>query len=82
MADSKNIGQALTAPFVIRYKAFSGSSLMPASMGKGLDALPNYAKWSEAVCAQESVTYVFDAPKIEEGMKNRIEKLKAEQAAK
>lgn len=54
------------------------NGLMPASMGKALDALPNYSKWSKAVCAQDSVTYVFDGPKIAKAMAQRIEKLKAE----
>ena len=51
---------------------------MPTSMLEGLDALPNYSKWSKAVCADDSVTYVFDGPVIAASMKARIEKLKAE----
>lgn len=51
---------------------------MPKSMLKGLDALPNYSKWSKAVRAEDSVTYVFDGPHIVETMTGRIEKLKAE----
>lgn len=50
---------------------------MPASMGKALKALPHFSKWSEAVCAQESVTYVFDGPGIAEKMKARIGQMKA-----
>ena len=70
--------QALTAPFVIRYQTFGETGLMPKSMLKGLDALPNYSKWSKAVRAEDSVTYVFDGPHIVETMTGRIEKLKAE----
>ena len=51
---------------------------MPKSMLKGLDALPNYSKWSKAVRAADSVTYVYDGPHIVETMTGRIEKLKAE----
>lgn len=68
----------MTAPFVIRYQAFSDHGLMPASMGKALRALPNYSKWSEAVCAQESVTYIFDGPGNAEKMKVRIGQMKAQ----
>ena len=50
---------------------------MPASTGKSLQALPNYSKWSEAVCAEESVTYVFDGPAIAKGTEERIQKMKA-----
>ncbi len=55
---------------------------MPASMGKALKGLPNYGKWSEAVCAQESVTYVFEGASDSEGMKKRFEKLRAEEGQK
>ena len=51
---------------------------MPKSMLKGLDALPNYSKWSKAVRAEDSVTYVFDESEIVRITKQRIEKLKAE----
>ena len=70
--------QALTAPFVIRYQAFGEIGLMPKSMLEGLDALPNYSKWSKAVCAEDSVTFIFDGPGIAKHMAERIEKLKAD----
>lgn len=50
---------------------------MPKSMVEGLDALPNYTKWSKAVRAEDSVTYVFDGPTTAARMTERIEKLKA-----
>lgn len=55
---------------------------MPASMGKALKELPNYDKWSEAVCAQESVTYVFDGASVSESMKTKIDELRAEERRK
>ena len=51
---------------------------MPKSMLKGLDALPNYKKWSNAIYAEDSVNFVFNGPAIAEGMAKRIEKIKAE----
>ena len=51
---------------------------MPRSMLKGLEALPNYSKWSKAVRAEDSVTYVFDGPVVVETTKQRIAKLRAE----
>ena len=68
----------MTAPFVVRYKAFSDTGLMPKSVLKGLNALPNYTNWSDAIYAEDSVNYVFDGPAIAEGMAKRIEKMKAE----
>lgn len=50
---------------------------MPVNLLKSLDALPNYSKWSKAVCAEDAVTYVFDAPSIAKGTAERIAKLKA-----
>ena len=50
---------------------------MPANLLKSMDALPNYSKWSKAVCAEDAVTYVIDAPSIAKGMADRIAKLKA-----
>ena len=70
--------QALTAPFVVRYNAIADTGLMPKSMLKGLDALPNYNKWSKAIHGEDSVTYVFDGPTIAKGMVERVEKMKAE----
>ena len=51
---------------------------MPASMGKELDALPNYGKWSKAIAAEENVTHVFDEPAIIKTMTERLEKSRAE----
>ncbi|KAL6720961.1 hypothetical protein ACLMJK_000061 [Lecanora helva] len=72
------LAEALTAPFVIRYKTFSEYGLMPRSMWKQLTALSNFSKWAEAVCAQESVTYVFDGPAIAKGFEERLQKMKAQ----
>ncbi|CAD6590420.1 MAG: hypothetical protein ASARMPREDX12_004357 [Alectoria sarmentosa] len=76
-SESITFAEALTAPFVIRYQAFGETGLMPKSMLKGLDALPNYSKWSKAIREQESVTYIFDGPALAKGMAERVEKMKA-----
>ena len=51
---------------------------MPTSMGKELEALPNFAKWSDAICAEENVTYIFDGPGLSKSMEERLQKMKAE----
>ena len=68
----------MTAPFVIRYHTYAEADIIPKSILNALDALPNYSAWSKAVRAQDSVTYVFDAPNIVKTTKQRIEKLKAD----
>ena len=68
----------MTAPFVIRCLAYIDGGLTPASLLKGLEALPNYSKWSKAVCGESSVTYVFDGPEISKRTAERLAKMKAE----
>ena len=72
------LAEALTGSFIIRFQAFSESGLLPANMWESLKALPNFSKWSEAVCAEDSVTYIFDGPSMSKGMAERIAKMKAE----
>ena len=70
--------QALTAPFVLRYRAFAQKGLMPQSVLAGLDALPNYSKWSKALHEQDAVTFVFDGPTLADKTAEKIAKMKAE----
>ncbi|KAL8716219.1 MAG: hypothetical protein Q9220_000124 [cf. Caloplaca sp. 1 TL-2023] len=77
-SESLTLAEAMTAPFVIRYKAYVEGGLLPKSMLKGLTALPNYDKWSKAIYEQDAVTYIFDGPKIAAATGERIPKMKAE----
>ena len=70
--------QALTAPFVLRYRAFSEHGVFPKNMLKGIDALPNFSKWSKALHEQDAVTYIFDGPAMAKNTAERIEKMKAD----
>ena len=70
--------EALTAPFIIRTRTYCEHGLAPLSLLKELDALPNFGRWSKAVCAEESVDYVFDAPSIAKSSAERIAKMKAD----
>ena len=72
------IVQALTAPFVVRYRAFGQKGLFPKSLLGGLDALPNFSKWSQALHEQDAVTYIFDGPAVADRTAERIAKMKAE----
>ena len=51
--------------------------MLPANLLKSMDALPSFSKWSKAVCAEDAVTYVIDAPSIAKGMEEKIAKMKA-----
>ncbi|KAK4691046.1 glutathione S-transferase, partial [Lecanoromycetidae sp. Uapishka_2] len=77
-SESMTLAEALTAPFVIRFRSSTEAGLIPASSLKELDALPKYGKWSKTVCEQDSVTYIFDGPNIAKHTKERVAKMKAE----
>lgn len=70
------MAEVLTAPFVIRYLAYSKDGLFPKSLREDLQKLPNFGPWAEAVAKRESVTYMWDEQKIVERTKKRIAKLK------
>ena len=51
----------MTAPCVLRYKAFSKyPDLFPASVQKRLAALPTNGKWSAAVMKEDNVLFKYD----------------------
>ena len=62
---------------MLRYKTYAEHGLLPKSMQKGLEALPNYSKWSKAICEHPAVLSGYDGPAIAEKSKERIEKMKA-----
>jgi len=71
------LAEALTAPFVLRVNSFAKANIFPASLGKGLDALPNYSKWAKEVVSLDSVTYIYEEDAVISGTLKRLDKLKA-----
>lgn len=71
------LAEALTAPFIIRILAFSKNGLLPKNVVEGLEALPNFNKWAQAVIKEDSVTYIWDEASVISGTKKRFESLKA-----
>ena len=63
---------------MVRYHAFAEAGLIPKTALKGLDALPNYSKWSKAIHGRDEVMAVFDGPTLAEKTKERIAKMKAQ----
>ena len=63
---------------MLRYRAFTEGGLLPEGILKGLDALPNYSRWSKAIHEKDEVTYIFDGPLYAKGTGERIKKLRAE----
>jgi glutathione S-transferase len=73
------LAEALVAPFLVRLlDASEEGELAPKALAEKLNALPNFAKWAEAVRTRPSVTGIYDAKKILEGTKVRLAKMAAE----
>ncbi|GAB7337938.1 hypothetical protein MBLNU457_4321t1 [Dothideomycetes sp. NU457] len=72
------MAEVLTAPFVLRLRADSGGKFMPKSLQEGMKKLPNYSKWSDAVCQQESVTYIYDEKRVVERSIQKAASMKAQ----
>ena len=70
------LAEALTAPFILRIVSFSRNGVLPKSVSQGLEALPNFNKWSQAVIKEDSVTYIWDEASVVSSTKKKIESLK------
>lgn len=70
--------EVMTAPFVLRWRTVvKDSELLPASFAKALKGLPNFSKWADAIESKPSVTKIYDESAILEGMKARVQKMRA-----
>ena len=49
---------------------------MPKSFKEGMQKLPNFGKWADAVHKKESVTYIWDEEKVVARTTQRIKKMK------
>lgn len=76
------LAEALTAPFILRIWALAKHGLIPKSVVEGFEGLPNFGKWAKEVVKQESVLYIWDEEATVQGMKKKIESLKAQAKSK
>ncbi len=67
------LAEALTAPFILRIYSFSKNGLLPRSTLEGLEALPNFGKWAQAVISEESVTYIWDEAQVISATKKKFQ---------
>ncbi|MCJ1335449.1 hypothetical protein MMC09_000719 [Bachmanniomyces sp. S44760] len=74
------LAEALTAPFLIRTYAWSDADVLPKTLKKQLQSLPNFSKWIDATISQESVTYIFSKDDAVNGILKM--KLKLKEASK
>lgn len=71
------LAEALTAPFILRLYSYSKNEFLPKSVLEGLEKLPNFNKWAQAVNKEESVTYIWNEADAISAMKKKMESLKA-----
>lgn len=73
--------EAIVSPFLLRwYSLAADGEMIPASLIKKLDALPNFARWSKAVRENESVNRIYDAEGFIPLFKKKIKANMAAQA--
>jgi len=79
-SEKLSLAEALTAPFVLRIYAFGRSTeaLLPLSLIKGLESLPNFSRWAAAVIEHPSVTFIWDEEAVIQGTSKKIAQLKAQ----
>ncbi|RMZ73846.1 glutathione s-transferase domain-containing [Pyrenophora seminiperda CCB06] len=81
-SEKVTLAEVLTAPFILRFYMYSRRGALPEPIASGFDALPNFSKWAAEVIKQESVTYIWNEEDIFSTTLQRIEKMKAQAAAK
>lgn len=75
-SEELTFAEVMTAPFVLRwFDAAQDGELMPASLAKALDGLPNFSKWKKAVEGKASVTKIYDGQAVITAMKARMKKM-------
>ena len=82
---SKNLtfAEVHAAPFIVRWYALGKhEDLIPTSLIKKLDSLPNFSKWAKAIRENESVTKVVDWEGSVDAMRAKVEEFRAKAAAK
>jgi glutathione S-transferase len=73
--------QAIIAPFLLRFFAFSNEgTLLPSSLKRSIEALPNTGKWAKAVVQLPSALSIWNEEDVVKRTSVRVAKMK--QAAK
>jgi glutathione S-transferase len=64
--------QVLTASFILRLYDFADDIILPSSLPKALDKLPNFSKWAKACTSHDSVTYIWDKEEQRQWVRDRL----------
>jgi glutathione S-transferase len=64
--------QVQTASFILRLYDFADDIILPSSLPKALDKLPNFSKWAKACITHNSVTYIWDKELRRQNVRDRL----------
>ncbi|KAK8167796.1 thioredoxin-like protein [Phyllosticta citrichinensis] len=71
-----SLAEILTAPFLLRFYALSARRVLPQSLKQGLEALPHFGPWAEAVMRHPSVVETWDEESVVRHAVAMMERLK------
>ncbi|KAI5257445.1 multidrug resistance protein [Aureobasidium subglaciale] len=75
--DKPTLAEAIIAPFLIRFFAFSKEgNLLPSSLKKSIEALPNTGKWAKAVVELPSALTIWNEEDVVKRTSARVAKMK------
>ena len=76
--------QAMTAPFVIRLRAFANDVIFPSSLAKKMSddtKLPKFSAWTKTWASHPSVTYVWEEKYLVDRIVERLPAAKKKYAS-
>jgi hypothetical protein len=65
------------APFIMRIYELAGANVLPNSVVEGLDGLPNFKNWANAIRQEKSALSIWDGPTFVSRTQTRLERMKA-----
>ena len=74
--------EVLTGSFILRILSFPKNGLLPESLLQLESKAPAFWKWANAVVEAESVNYIWDEKRVVDIWKGKVEKIRADNAAK
>ncbi|KAG9528426.1 thioredoxin-like protein, partial [Aureobasidium melanogenum] len=75
--DKPTLAEAIIAPFLIRFFAFSKEgNLLPSSLKKSIEALPNTGKWAKAVVQIPTALTIWNEDEVVKRTSARVAKMK------
>lgn len=69
------MAEAIVAPFLLRWYTMADDTFIPKSLVTGLEELPNFKKWSEAVRSHPSALKIWEPEKFMEGFLRKYGKV-------